>query len=194
MLLTIIRHGETIENINGLIQGHLPGKLSVKGKEQAARLSLELSSYNFSKIFSSDLKRAHDTCIKILERLPNIEIIVTSDIRERSFGSLEGKRKCDIPDYKGNITDLNSVDGESLDELFKRANIFLKYLEDTYQSESILIISHNSFNKALIKSALKDKIGNISSIPNFENASITQLIYEKGSYSIIKYNNIEHLK
>ncbi len=37
MKLTITRHGETEENIAGILQKHLPGKLSANGIEQASK-------------------------------------------------------------------------------------------------------------------------------------------------------------
>jgi broad specificity phosphatase PhoE len=33
-----IRHGETVENRNRIIQGHLPGRLTEKGKKQALEI------------------------------------------------------------------------------------------------------------------------------------------------------------
>ena len=42
MRLIITRHGETLENIQGIVQGHLPGHLSEKGKEQAKRVAERL--------------------------------------------------------------------------------------------------------------------------------------------------------
>ena len=42
MKLIIVRHGETEENKIGIIQGHLPGTLSVIGIEQAQKIALRL--------------------------------------------------------------------------------------------------------------------------------------------------------
>jgi len=42
MKLILTRHGETIENQKGIMQGHLPGHLSKQGVEQAKKLALRL--------------------------------------------------------------------------------------------------------------------------------------------------------
>ena len=42
MRLIIARHGETIEGHNGILLGHMPGRLSPLGFEQASRLALRL--------------------------------------------------------------------------------------------------------------------------------------------------------
>jgi len=39
MRLILVRHGETEGNVKRLIQGHLHGKLTKKGREQAKKLS-----------------------------------------------------------------------------------------------------------------------------------------------------------
>ena len=44
MNLIITRHGETKENKLGIIQGHLPGKLSRKGIKQVKKVALRLKN------------------------------------------------------------------------------------------------------------------------------------------------------
>ena len=46
MKLIITRHGETIENTEGIIQGHLHGTLSKLGKEQARKVAERLKKEN----------------------------------------------------------------------------------------------------------------------------------------------------
>jgi len=61
MNIIIVRHGETIENRNGIIQGQRQGHLSKKGIAQAKSLALSLKNENIAAIYSSDLKRCKDT-------------------------------------------------------------------------------------------------------------------------------------
>ncbi len=42
MRLIITRHGETEENKNKIFQGHLPGKLTQLGIEQAQKISIKI--------------------------------------------------------------------------------------------------------------------------------------------------------
>ena len=39
----LVRHGQTEENLAGVLQGHLPGRLTEKGKEQACGLIPQLA-------------------------------------------------------------------------------------------------------------------------------------------------------
>ena len=61
MRLLITRHGETEENVNGVIQGHLPGKLSKLGLEQIKKIANRLKDEKIDYIYSSDLDRSSET-------------------------------------------------------------------------------------------------------------------------------------
>lgn len=58
----VVRHGETIENAQGIIQGQLDTKLNDLGRAQAIRVGEVLSSIQFHYAFTSDLSRARDVC------------------------------------------------------------------------------------------------------------------------------------
>ena len=65
MKLILTRHGETVDNIKGILQGQNPGKLSENGIQQAKQLALRLKNENIDAIYSSDLARAADTAKEI---------------------------------------------------------------------------------------------------------------------------------
>jgi len=46
----IVRHGETVWNTEGRMQGHLDSKLTSKGQQQAVSLSERLKSEDFAAI------------------------------------------------------------------------------------------------------------------------------------------------
>lgn len=60
MILYIVRHGQTEENMQAILQGHLPGNLTEQGKEQVRKAAERLAEtgVEFRSIVSSDLKRA----------------------------------------------------------------------------------------------------------------------------------------
>ena len=71
MTLYIVRHGQTEENLQRILQGHIPGTLTEKGKEEVREAAELLSKegVKFTRIVSSDLKRAMDSANIISERL-----------------------------------------------------------------------------------------------------------------------------
>ena len=93
MELWIVRHGETIDNINHVLQGQQPGKLSELGILQAQRTGVKLSEQSFTEIYCSDLGRTKETIDHITQAFKNkdkLKINYSPLIRERGFGSLEG--------------------------------------------------------------------------------------------------------
>jgi broad specificity phosphatase PhoE len=59
--LTIVRHGETHSNKEGIVAGQTDAPLSVVGVSQAARLGERFADEKFTHWLTSDLSRARDT-------------------------------------------------------------------------------------------------------------------------------------
>ena len=57
MILYIVRHGQTEENMQAILQGHLPGNLTEQGKEQVRKTAERLAEagVEFMCFVSSDL-------------------------------------------------------------------------------------------------------------------------------------------
>ena len=71
----VVRHGNSLSNIDKTFTGHIDAPLSEVGVEQAKLVSnYILSEYKVDKVFSSDLSRAVDT-IKPFAQKVNLEII-----------------------------------------------------------------------------------------------------------------------
>jgi len=87
----LIRHGETDENREGIIQGQLDTLLNVVGLEQARLVGEVLRSIPFEIGFSSDLSRATTTAEAILAHHPNVEVQKQPELRERYMGGMQGK-------------------------------------------------------------------------------------------------------
>ena len=61
MYLILLRHAETEENRNGIVQGQHPGRVSELGKSQIETVVNKLKNETIDAIYSSDLKRCTDT-------------------------------------------------------------------------------------------------------------------------------------
>ena len=141
-ILYLVRHGETVDNANQVMQGQTQGRLNDVGVEQARLLSDELAGKYFDAVVSSDLKRAVDTAIIIAEP-HGLEVETTELLRERDWGSFTGRY---IPSLKGVAwTD----DIESLEDLLQRAGRFLEYIRTRYAGKTVLAVGHGIINKAI---------------------------------------------
>ncbi len=158
MKLILVRHGETVGNLSGIKQGHLPGELTEKGLEQAKKLALRLKDENIDMIFSSDLKRAVDTT-KEISKFHNVPVIYTTELRERCHGPFEGRHYSEY-DKARKESGMDKIDfkfenSESYREIKERAGKFLKTLMKEHSGKAVLICSHNCFNRMLLGLLLK---------------------------------------
>lgn len=90
----VVRHGETLENTIGIIQGQLDTPLNTFGQLQARTTADRLSSIRFDRIVTSPLQRARHTAEAICLKqtgVANLQVEQDDRIQERGFGTLEGK-------------------------------------------------------------------------------------------------------
>ena len=140
--LYLVRHGETVDNVNQIMQGQTQGELTAEGEAQARRLRLQLADIRFDAYVSSDLKRAVDTC-KILAGERSGDIVCTPLLRERDWGGFTGRF---IPDLKDEVW---PADIESLEALQERARSFLAFVAERFPSCRVLAVGHGIINKAV---------------------------------------------
>lgn len=163
--LLLTRHGETVDNVNQIMQGQTQGQLTTHGREQAEVVAKEMADKKIDAFVSSDLKRAIDTCHIIA--LPHKASVVTTPLlRERDWGSFTGRY---IPDLKGEPW---ADDIETMDDLKARAARFIEFIRRNYPGKTVLAVGHGIINKA-IQSVYYDKPTN--KIVPMKNAEVRVL-------------------
>lgn len=152
-ILYLVRHGETVDNANHIMQGQTPGELNEKGVQQAKELAEQLKDEPIDAFVSSDLRRSIHTCELIAT--PHGQVVATTPLlRERDWGSFTGKY---IPEL-ANLNDPSQWpdDIESLDALKARAKEFLAWVGQEYAGKKVVAVGHGIINKA-IQSVYYDK-------------------------------------
>jgi len=195
MKLIITRHGETLENIKGIIQGHLPGKLSDKGINQAKQVAQRLKDEKLDFIYSSDLERAASTAREIAKFHPDSPVLFVKDLRERFLGAWQGKRKkaMGFTSNKG-ILEYSPEGGETIEMLFTRADNFLTRLFLKHQKDSILCVGHYGIYKALVGVLTGKSPLEILAIEDLHNTAVSVFeIDENKNCQITVFNCISHL-
>ena len=140
--LYLVRHGETVDNVNQIMQGQTQGKLTENGIQQAQEVRDQLAPENFAAIISSDLKRSVDTA-RIIAEPHHLEVVQTPLLRERDWGGFTGRF---IPELKGEVW---PDDVETLENLLSRAGEFIAFVKKTYPGKKVLAVGHGIVNKAV---------------------------------------------
>lgn len=194
MKIILTRHGETEENKLGIIQGHLPGKLSKEGIDQAKRLAKRLSKEHIDHIYSSDLARAADTAKEIAKYHPNVKVELRDELKERHFGSFQGKTLREVGWDKP--SDVQPADGETTIELSKRADSFIKNVIRNHDKEdTILIVCHDIIGNMIIASITNKRIKGFKDIKPLGNTSVSIFeIWEDKKHKIHLFNCTKHLE
>lgn len=155
MQLIIIRHGETLWNKEGRVQGISDVELSIVGIEQARLLALSLKDYPIKVIHSSPLKRALKTAEAINE-FHQKEIHIHNDLMEIDPGDLEGmyykelvvSEKDFLDKWFSNPASVKMPNGESLTQLQERAWRVMERI--IKKNENALVVAHNFTIGAII--------------------------------------------
>ena len=84
--LLLVRHGETVDNVNKIMQGQTHGRLTLNGIEQAHELGRQLRGEHIDVFLSSDLARAVET-LEIIKKETHPQ---TPPVREGSEMPLGG--------------------------------------------------------------------------------------------------------
>ncbi|MDX2415117.1 MAG: histidine phosphatase family protein [Bacteroidales bacterium] len=196
MRLIITRHGETLENRAGLLQGHNEGSLSPTGLEQAKALALRIKDESIDMIYCSDLGRAVKTAAEITFFHANIKIEYTEELRERNFGEFQGKRRDEIGwslnDKYSKFPD--PLDGESAAEVYLRAGRFLDSIIDKHLSDTILLVCHGYIGKVLLGIISGKTICEISSGESLRNTSLTVYNIDAKTNEALIIDSVAHLE
>lgn len=160
-ILYLARHGETVDNVNKIMQGQTQGQLNENGINQARQLAEELKGKHFDAFVASDLKRSVDTC-RIVAEPHHAEVRTTPLLRERDWGSFTGRY---IPDLKDEVW---PDDIEPLDALKERSRKFLEFIRREYPGKTVLAVGHGITNKAIQAVSFNKEMKDIPRMTNAE--------------------------
>ncbi|WP_426980920.1 histidine phosphatase family protein [Bacillus pseudomycoides] len=187
--LDIIRHGSTHWNKEGRAQGNSNIPLDQAGLSEAYKLAERLATENWDLIYSSDLLRAKQTAEAIEKNIENIEIYLDPRLREVSGGQIEGTTEDERISKWGDNWRALDLGIESSDSVKARAIPFIEEITYKYPNKNILIVSHGSF----IKHLLKELVPHLSMIESPKNTSITKIIKIEHGWDSELYNCTVHL-
>ena len=149
MNLYVVRHGETIWNVEKKVQGITDIPLTEKGRKDAEELQELISTLDIDVAISSPLDRARETAkILVNNSLP----INTDDrIKERDWGMNEGALidTVDKWDCWDVILNTKVQNIECIQDFMYRVSSFLEDIKVRYKDSNVLIVTHSAVSRVI---------------------------------------------
>jgi len=184
--LLLVRHGETVGNLEKIAHGQTESPLNERGVRQAEITAQMLRDWkrDYHRVFTSPLSRAHDTGRHIANAL-ELPIAIHSELAEAFLGDLEGVTYQELDEFgygkrSARDDDFTAHNGESPNQLGTRMAGAVTDIRDTHPDENLIVVSHGAAIAHLIARLLETR-------PAFgpqyimHNSAVTELAFGPGS-------------
>lgn len=189
----LVRHGQTMWNVEGRLQGWLDSPLTEKGIEGALQLGTRLRDQKFDQIFVSTSGRALQTVSYAFGDEVLKSSVKEPRLREICLGDWQGQKSIEIMNKESekyrlfleNSLSFSKADSESYQDLYKRIDDFVSEVEAQFlglartmnRPQSILVVTHGITLMMLEARFSQHGIRAISNLTVAPNA--TPMVYKK---------------
>ncbi|RZM27060.1 MAG: histidine phosphatase family protein [Pedobacter sp.] len=199
-ILYIIRHGETDLNARGIVQGRgIDSDLNDTGRAQGAAFYELYKNISFDHLYTSTLKRTHQTVKGFIEKgLPWTQL---AGLDELAWGIWEGKEgsEASISAFRDMVERWQAGDytarfegGESPEEVELRLREAMDTIISATDEETVLICMHGRAMRLLLCILMSKPLAEMADFPH-QNTTLYKLSYADGVFDIIDFNNTDHL-
>lgn len=159
--LILVRHGQSIWNLQNRFTGWVDVPLTAQGEEEARSAGKKLHSLQIDVAYTSSLRRAQHTLDLIIETM-GVELPIIRDqaLNERHYGDLQGLNKEDTAKKFGDEQvkiwrrsyDIPPPNGEALKNTAERTIPFFErcILGDIKQGRNVLVVAHGNSNRSIV--------------------------------------------
>ncbi|OGW80907.1 MAG: 2,3-bisphosphoglycerate-dependent phosphoglycerate mutase [Omnitrophica bacterium GWA2_52_8] len=171
-LLILLRHGQSVWNLENKFTGWVDVDLSEKGKQEAEEAGKKIKNYTIEKAYTSVLKRAINTYEIAMKSAGKTGIPVTRDqaLNERHYGALQGLNKAETAKKYGDAQvhiwrrsydiappkDKTAMNPEGISESLKdTAARTLPYfrnriMSDIKQGKNVIVAAHGNSLRSIV--------------------------------------------
>lgn len=159
--LVLIRHGQSLWNLENRFTGWVDVPLTPKGEEEAMEAGERIKDLAFDVAYTSALRRAQST-LQIILGSQNWHVPVIRDeaLNERHYGDLQGLNKDDLKRQYGEEQvkiwrrsyATPPPNGEALKDTAARTLPFFErcILGDIRQGKNVLVVAHGNSNRSIV--------------------------------------------
>ena len=197
--VTLLRHGETSANKNGLVLGTSNVPLTKIGRLQAKMAARKVAELEIDTLFSSPYYRAKETS-KYVQETTNLNPIFMDGLKEMNSGEMEGSDATRMeelyPEYmskwRKDPTNTRPPGGETLGEVHERSWKTLQYIHSSNVNKHILVVSHLFPIQGIICKTLGLDSSQYFKI-KLDLGSLSKIIFDKDEAYITSINDTCHL-
>ncbi len=197
--LLLVRHGETVGNLEQIAHGQTESPLNDRGVKQAEMTGemLKTWSQSYDLIYASPLSRAQHTATILAEKL-QLPLHTHDGLKEGSLGdweevTYEELNELGFAQKSIRDDDFNGHGGETPNQLGKRIFNAIKSLMKQHPKEKIIVVSHGAAISHLLAKLLKKK-------PAFgpqylmHNAAVSEVTFKpEAEPELTTFNYYDHL-
>jgi broad specificity phosphatase PhoE len=197
-ILTLVRHGETGANLEGIWQGSIDAPLNERGRAQASRVAAYLGECcaDATALYSSPLQRAYHTAEVIAETVglaPQIDEALT----EYHLGTWEGKTYEDLRQehrfwhHIKHDPDFAPHGGESPRQVTDRVSGALLRIARSHPGERVIVVAHGGAFSLGLGHLLAGGYDEWQRV--MDNCAVSELVVEPRP-ELLSYNLTDHLE
>ena len=196
--IILVRHGETEWNVGEVFRGRIDIELNETGLKQAGLLAEYLSNEKIDAVYSSPLKRALKAA-EMIASYHKLDVEIAPGLIDFDYGEWQGLPHQEVRDkyrelyaeWVSHPHQVKMVDGESLDEVRKRAMDVVERVIAKYEG-SVALVSHRVVNKVLICALLGLDNCHFWNIRQ-DTCGITNFTYENERFILTRHNDTSYL-
>jgi broad specificity phosphatase PhoE len=200
-IIYIIRHGETDLNKLGIVQGRgMDSELNQKGRDQSDAFYRAYKHIPFDTIYTSSLKRTHQTVQKFIES--SISWVQYPGLDELGWGIHEGQESTEqirldfekiTLNWRAGQLHYKFEHGESPLEVKERQLIVLEKLIEENNDKNILICMHGRAMRLFLCLLTNQPLTEMDTFPH-SNTTLYKIGFDGKEFHILDFNNTNHLE
>jgi broad specificity phosphatase PhoE len=201
--IALVRHGETVHNVEGRWQGQSDSPLTERGREQARRVAAALAREPVAAVYSSDLGRALATA-RAVAAAHGLEVGADARLREIHTGSWTGRSGAELRQeqpatmqaWRERPWALRLPGGEGLADVQARALAFCDEVLPRHTDEGsvVVLVAHGTINQALLVHALGRPLTELWLKERIGNCQISWLEWTPSTWRVVELCDARHLE
>lgn len=197
----LVRHGESVANVQNRLQGRLDSPLSLRGSRQVEAVARRISEQYgpLEAVYCSPLQRAWYTARAIARRAGR-EPVPMEDLLETDIGAATGltweQFAAQWPDHAQALRerqpDTRWPQGETLREVAARSRRAVSAILRQHETGSVVAVSHGGTLRWPL-AALLSGSEQPDRRSSFENCGITEVLLTENTPTLVCLNDTTHL-